>query len=493
MTLREKAFSGFKWTTAGGIITSILDLGKFAILARLLVPGDFGLMAMIIVVLGVTMAYADGGTSNAVIHRQDVTSKQLSSLFWLNLMAGLALYALIIVLSPLIASFYNEGRLPELLAWAGLVVCISSLGSMHQVLLRKHLKFDTIAKIEVIAGVVSFTVAVLFGMAGQGVFALIWGQIAGTSIATALYLINGLASWVPEFRFRIVDLRGYFSFGMYQMSERSLNYLASKMDYMLIGRFLGAEVLGAYMLAYELIVSPVKRINPILNKVAFPVFSIRQDNLSALRNGYLELTKLLAVLVFPILTVAALLAPLFVPVIFGKEWALSIPLIQILALVGLARAFGNPSGSIILALGRADLSFIWTVFVAVMNAIIMSIAVRFGIFHLAGSYLVLMVIYFILGQEILINRLVEMKWSQYLKVFVKPLILSTIVGVFLLFSLNFVVSFSIPDIWSLLIISLIAFLIYLPGIWFTERPFLIRLHESVRIKKETNSHLSKEE
>lgn len=487
MTLREKAYRGFKWTTAGGIVTSGLDFAKFAILARLLVPEDFGLMAMIIVVLGFATAYADGGTGNAVIHRQDTTSNQLSSLFWLNLMAGLCLYVVIIASSPLIASLYDESRLPELLAWAGLVVLITAIGSLYQVLLRKNLKFDTIAKIEVTAAAFSFMVAIGAGLLGHGVFALIWGQIAGTFVATSLLLVDGVKSWRPAFRFSPHDLKGYFSFGMYQMGERGLNYFGSKVDYLLIGRFLGADMLGFYMLAYELIVVPVKRINPILTRVAFPVFSQRQGDFSALRAGYTELTRLLAILIFPLLVVLGILAPVYVPVIFGPGWDLSIPLIQILAGIGILRAFGNPSGSMILALGRADLGFKWNLFTASLNSIVLFIAVQYGIYTMAGTYLILTMVYFILGQEILINRLIAITWLDYLSVFVFPMLISGIMAGVLFSAYASIDSLPIHAIASLILLVVLAMMIYLPGIWLTERSFITRVLGNIFSGKDSTS------
>ncbi|MEX2395798.1 MAG: oligosaccharide flippase family protein, partial [Balneolales bacterium] len=254
--------------------------------------------------------------------------------------------------------------------------------------------------------------------------------------------------------------------------EHTLNYFGSKVDYLLIGRFLGADVLGLYMLAYELVLVPLKRINPILTRVAFPVFSQKQQNSPALRTGYVELSKLLGVLVFPFMACMGVLAPLFVPIVFGPGWEQAIPLIQILALTGLIKAMGNPSGSIILALGRADLSFYWNLFTAIFTSVVFWFAVQYGVYALAMAYLLISVLYFAAGQELLINRLIHLSWPEYLKVFLYPLIISMLMSVIIYSGYLYFTSTQMLEVVSLAVLIVLSLLVYLPGIWFSERKFL---------------------
>ena len=142
----------------------------------------------------------------------------------------------------------------------------------------------------------------------------------------------GWRSSRPKLHFRWSDTRGYVSFGLYQMGERSVNQLASNLDYLIIGRVLGPAVLGPYSLAYQLVVMPIFKINPVLAGVAFPVFALRQRNLDALRRGFARMSGLLVFAVYPFLVGLIVLAPLVVPVFYGDRWAAAIPLVQVLPL-----------------------------------------------------------------------------------------------------------------------------------------------------------------
>src|SRR5574341_2298515 len=134
MSLRRKAALGVKWTGAGTVITTGLRVLQLVVLARLLGPSDFGLMAMITVVIGFAQGFADMGVSNAIIHRQDNTRSELSSLYWLNMLAGLTVFALVMASSPLVAKFYGEPRLASLIPWPALVFLVIPLGQQFQAL-----------------------------------------------------------------------------------------------------------------------------------------------------------------------------------------------------------------------------------------------------------------------------------------------------------------------------------------------------------------------
>src|SRR5262249_36314737 len=144
--------------------------------------------------------------------------------------------------------------------------------------------------------------------------------------------------------------------------ERSINYLSERLDQLLIGTLLGARSLGFYNFAFNLTGRPIWRINPILTRVAFPIFSAVQHDREKLRRGYLRLLSLLTTINAPLLIGLATLAPVAVPLVFGRKWTDSIILIQILSLVTLSRSVGNPIGSLQLAKGRADLGFKWNAF-----------------------------------------------------------------------------------------------------------------------------------
>jgi lipopolysaccharide exporter len=151
------------------------------------------------------------------------------------------------------------------------------------------------------------------------------------------------------------------SFGLYQVGDRFANYLASRSDQILIGAFLGPEVLGYYTFAWNTVVQPVYRINPILNRVFAPILARIQDDLPRLRRGFLTLIGLTAMVNMPLIAGFAAIAPILVPTLFGPQWVPAVPILQILAMVAAVKAVGNPTGALVVATGRPDLTFRWSV------------------------------------------------------------------------------------------------------------------------------------
>lgn len=427
LSLRERAAAGVKWSGAETVAVTVLQFAQYAVLARLLSPDEFGLMAMLNVIVGFTMAFSDVGISNAIIHRQDATREQLSSLYWLSLAFGMLVFLIIVATSPLIAWFYKEPRLESLVFWVAISFIFLPVGKQFEVLLQKDLRFDRLIKAQVASVALGSIVAVVSAVLGQGVFSLIWGLLSQTAAKAILLVALGWSVWRPAFHFHRRDLKGYIGFGMYQMGERSVNYFSGRVDYLIIGRYLGAEVLGVYMLAYRLVVLPLTNINPIITRVAFPVFARKQKENTTLQRGYLEMTRLLGTVIFPICIGLGVTAPLVVPIVYGAGWEMAIPLTQILVIVGLLKALGNPSGSILLAKGRADIGFKWNVCVAAGNTAIFWWFVRYGVFAVAWSFVAASVVYTV-GGFMILYHVIRLRWSAYLAVLARPAFFSGLMG-----------------------------------------------------------------
>ncbi|MEK4201681.1 MOP flippase family protein [Cytobacillus sp. FSL K6-0265] len=460
MTLRQKALSGAKWTTTSTGINMILQFIQLALIARILGPSALGLMGMVMIVIGFSQAFADMGISNAIIHRQSITKKQLSSLYWLNIFAGLVIFILLIIISPFVASFYQEPKIQELIYWAAAIFLITPFGQQFQILLQKELKFNYLAKIEVISTLVGTITTITFAYLGYGVITIVWGQLANATIKVVLLVAFVGRDWKPQIHFNKSDLEGFLSFGLYQMGERTLNYFNKNLDYIVIGKFLGPEALGYYTLAYNLIILPVSKINPIITRVAFPIFSKVQDQNSKLRKGYLQILNILSFVNFPIFIGLASTSLLFVPTIFGEEWSNSILLIQILAGVGLLRSTGNPAGSLLLSKGRADLGFKWNLLLMFTQVPGILLGLFYGgVVGVAIAYLFLEIIYCILNYRIIIRGLIGPCLVEYIGSMWSALWISIVMGVIVFTSSAF---FQFESSMTNLIVQIIiGLLIYL--------------------------------
>lgn len=335
-------------------------------------------MAMATIVIGFAQAYADAGISSAIIHRQDTTSEQLSSLYWLNILAGVVVFALLWLLTPFIAGLFDEPQLTPLLRTVSVIFLILPLGRQFEVLLQKELKFNLLARQEIIAAVFSAVLAIGCALAGLGVWSLVVGQLTLVSVRTIMLFWVGIRIHRPSAHFCFEDLQGYWQFGVYQIGERSINFLTQRMDQLIVGGLLGAQALGYYSFAFNLVSQPQSRINPIVTKVAFPAFAKAQDDVPRLQRGYLAVLKMLTVINTPLLIGMAVLAPMFIPLVFGDQWLPSVVLVQLAAIVSLMRSTGNPVGSLLLAKGRADLGFRWNLGLLLFSSPIIYVAALWG-------------------------------------------------------------------------------------------------------------------
>lgn len=386
-----------------GVLLQFLSL---AVLSRVLSPADFGLMGMIMVVIGFAQTFADMGISNAIIQRRDATRDQLSSIYWLNILTGTMIAGIVCLCAPLIVRLYREPRLENMLYWTSVTFLITPFGQQFQVLLQKHLKFDRLAKIEIVTTTLGSMVSIAAAFWGLGVYALVCGQLTGCLAKTILLLTVGWRDWRPGFHFSRLDVKGYISFGLYQMGERTINYFNSNLDYLLIGSMLGAKALGYYTLAYNLIIRPSLTINPVITKVAFPIFSEIQKDAERIKKGYLKVLQLLSLVNFPLMAGLAATAPLAVPIVFGEQWTPSVPLVQILTVVGLLRSTGNPIGSLLLAKGRADLGFAWNLGLVATQIPGLYLGAKVGgAIGVAIAFAFLMAVYSIFNYLILIRSL----------------------------------------------------------------------------------------
>ena len=357
MSLRKQTASGVKWTAASAFVITALQFFRLAILARLLDKESFGLMAMMMVVIGFGQAFADMGISNAIIHRQNSSREQLSSLYWLNLFAGILIFLTILGCSSWIAVFYSEPRLENLMPWAALIFLIIPAGQQFQVLMQKDLQFNRLAIVEIASTGFGTVVAIAAAYMRQGVFSLILGQIA-TAMTNALLLV-ALAwnAWRPAWHFAFSDLGGYASFGLYQMGERSLNYFSWNLDKMLIGKILGAEPLGVYSVAYQIMIRPLSIVNAVITRVAFPVFSAIQDEDARLKRGYLKMIEMIAFITIPLYVGMLVVATPLVIFLLGPGWQQAVEVLKILSILGAFYSLANPIGSLLLAKGKANIGF----------------------------------------------------------------------------------------------------------------------------------------
>lgn len=392
-------------------------------LTHYLAPSDFGLMAVMSVVIGFTRAFIDMGLSNAIMHHQNISHRQLSSLYWLNIFAGILACALLIIIAPFIAEFYNEPAMIQPLTFLSAAFVFVSLGNQYRVLCQKHLLFDKLAKVEIFSSAISLLSAVIAAHLGAGVYSLVIAILTNSLVSSLFFLKLGAPLFqYPSLCFRVAELRKFLSFGLFQMAENSINFFNKQFDVLLIGKLLGTEATGAYYIAKTLAFRVIDVISPIVTKISLPLMSRNQDDREVLTKIYLKSVKLVSLVTFPIFVTVAMLAEPIIAIFFGEEWEQSIILLQVLAIYSMLRATGNPIGSLLLAKGRADLGFYWNLGLFFIIPTTIYLGSSWDVTGVALSQLLLMIVLIFPGWLLLVKPLSAISFYDYLKSFLVPLL-----------------------------------------------------------------------
>lgn len=472
MSLLLKIIRGAQWTSVGTAGTTIVQLVKLAFLARLLAPEELGLMAIVMVVVGFSQAFADMGISNSIIHRQDISHLQLSSLYWLNIASGVVLTGVVFGLSPLIAFFFKQPDLQALTMAMSPVFILTAVGQQFRILCQKEMQFGTIAFVTIMAELVSTVLAIYLAWLGQGVWALVYSTLLASALTSFVFVLIGIR-WhhKPSWVYRHRELAVFYSFGLYQMGERSINYISANIDKILIGRMLGASAVGFYNMAWQLIIFPLIRINPIVNTVAFPAYAKLQHETDRRERYYTASVKLLSLITIPLIGFLFFFAREIVLMVYGAGWEQTTILVRILAIVGLSYALGNPGGALILALGRADIGFWWNVIWGSLISISVFLAIRFEPNVESAAYMLLILsLSSGLIWHHMIARICKMNYWPIVRHFIRVLSVTILLGI----SASFIkFLFTIGNNILVLVAGVSFFsLFYISYLVLFERPFL---------------------
>jgi len=327
----------------------LLRIGCLIIFARLLEPADFGLVGMVTAITGLLILFRDFGLSLATVQRSEITDEQMSTLFWINIAVGVVLCLICMAIAPLVASFYREPRLSLIMAVLGLGFVFNAAGVQHSALLQRQLQFVALAVIDVVTLLVSSALSVVLALRGFGYWALVAWSVA-LPLTTTLQLCFR-SKWIPGKPSFSAGTGSMLRFGGIVTMNTVVIHVAYNLDKILLGRFWGADVLGIYGRAYQLVTLPNDQINATLGGVAISVLSRLQNDRKRLwayfQKGY---SVVLAVTV-PIAIMCALFAEEIIIVAFGPKWGDAVPVFRSLAPAVFAFAIINPPGWLLVALG----------------------------------------------------------------------------------------------------------------------------------------------
>ncbi len=421
MSLKQKTISGTKWTTVATVVIAIASIIKLSVLARFLEKEDFGLMALVNVVLGFMTLFMDMGLTSAILHKQKITKSEYSSLYWLNIIFSFFLMLMIMGLSPLLAIFFDESELTTLLILMSLSLLISAFGRQFKTIKQKSLEFKFISIVDISSILISLLLSIILAILGYGVYSLVYSALLNFILTNTIYLAVGVKSNPITLHFNIKETETFLKIGIYQVGGQVINYFNRDIDTLIVGKVFGAEILGGYSLAKQLVFRPASLINPILTKVASPVLAKIQNSKDQLKTGYLKLLNIVSTLNFFAYLILLILAYPIVLILYGNAFLQIVSLVQLLSIYMYLRSLTNPIGSLVIATGRTDLEFYWNCFALSIMPIFIFTGAQFNVNSIALGLTIFMFLAFYPFYKFVVNKLIDVSFKEYLKsILVKP-------------------------------------------------------------------------
>lgn len=451
------ALSNARWVAVGQAVRVGVQVLGLIFLSRILSPADFGLVAMATVVANFANLVRDLGTASAVIQRESLDEATKNTAYWFSLGTGSALGLGIAVLAPVLSLAFKAPALTGIFLVLSLVFPIASAASVHQALLERDSQFKLVARIESVSGVVGLVSALVLAHAGAGAYSL----VAQTVVAAAMSSVQlWLASkWRPRFQWSGEALRSIWRFSGNLAAFNFVNYFSRNADSMIIGRFLGAGSLGAYSLAYRLMLFPLQNLTIVASRALFPVMSRQQAAIGEMANLYLRTLLVIAAITAPMMAGLFALRDLFVPVVLGAQWSETTDIVAWLAPVGFIQSLVSTVGTVFMARGRTDILFRLGVFSAVLQISAFFIGMQWGVRGVAACYFVANVINALpcLGMAL---RLVDLRLVDLLLSIWRPVLAAVFMAGLLMAARHEAIVQALPAVAQLVLLVAAGMLIY---------------------------------
>ena len=355
--LAGETVRGVGWTAGAQLGRQVLQTVFSIVVARLLLPEDFGQVAQIVVLAGLANILSDFGLGAALVQRKAIDERHRSSSFWLQAGLGLVVAAALVAASPLIAAFYGEPDLRLLTVVLAPNFLLSSLCTVQRALLTRAMRFRALAGVDLGAIAASGVVCVVAAASGAGVYAIVAQTLTATAVTLVLLWV--MASWRPRATFDREALGDLLPFSRNLLGFTVINYAIRNSDNLLVGRLMGATALGLYTRGYSILLYPTRQISSVVGKVMFASLSKLNDDVDRLRRVYLRAVASIALVTFPLMVGLALVSEEFVLGVLGAKWSAAIPIIRIFCLLGALESVFTTVGWIYQSTGRTDVLFRW--------------------------------------------------------------------------------------------------------------------------------------
>lgn len=471
-SLKKQVFSGLAWRGSTDILQQVFQIVFTMILARLLTKGDFGLVAMALLVNRFVRSVTNVSFGTAIIQNQEITKQQISAIFIIQTSLNIVLTAIIFFGAEYAADFFNEKDLVPIIKVLSLLVLLQSL-QFPNLLLQKKMEFKSFSIAQIISMLASNIIAIIMAFLGYGLWALVWRLIIQSVIFGVLSFYYG--KWLPSkpsFR----GLKPLMSFGFNLLGRNIFYFFAENMIGIMTGRYLGKETMGLFNIAYNLAVVPASKIQNVLTSVLTPGFSKIQYEVVKFRENYKKALNYTALIFIPFMLVLSAISTNLVPVLYGDKWEKAGLFLMVLSIVGILRGLSHMVRAAIVSKGNTKVIFISAVIELVVSLPVMYFLIQdYGVRGLIIGYLIgaissiaYLVFHF--------DRILEKKY-----LFIQSVRNGSIIG-FIVFSCAMSFWFlDISNIVSLILQSIISFLVFVLLLYYFECYLFKSMYSKLKI------------
>ena len=352
-SLRHKTIHGVGWSFIDNISSSGITFLVGLVLARLLTPEEYGIMAMIAIFIAVSNSIIDSGFSNALIRKINVERVDYNTVFYFNLVVSAVLYILLFMSAPAISVFFNEPQLIEVTRVIGWTIIINALAIIPRTQFVKDVDFKTQTKVSFISSIVSGIIGVGMAIAGLGVWSLVGQQLSRQLLNTVFLWIY--SKWIPVWEFSMNSFKELFTFGSKLLLSGLLDTVYKNIYYIVIGRFYSSDQLGQYTRAEQFNTIFSSNLTSVVQRVSYPVLSSIQDDSERLLTAYRKVIKSTMLITFAcMLGLAAVAKPLII-ILIGEQWLVAIHFLQIICFAGMLYPLHAINLNMLQVKGRSDL------------------------------------------------------------------------------------------------------------------------------------------
>lgn len=478
--LKKQAVSGVKWTSLFSAANGILGIVYRLILVSLLLPNEYAYIAVLSLFIGVSELVSNLGIGEAVLQKDSVNNNQLSSLYYFQILMAALLAVLLFVSAPLIESFYAYENLTLLLRYTSITLVFNGAASLFRIYLQKNFLFKWVVISNLSKLVFDMIITVTLVILGYGILGYVYGTVISTVLFTILmgYYCFKKTDIQLKFHFRLNDIKPFIRFGIFISLKQIFSFIASRIDEVIIGGFLSAEVLGVYFFAKDFIRKPQNLITQSFAQVMLPVFSKVKNELGKLGDMYTNASRYIGVIAFPVFIGLAVTASSYVPLLFGEEWLMSIWPIRIFAITGILLVLtANFSTSLLYALDYPNQVFYVEVVTNICYFILLFLVSNLGIYAILLAY-----VFYIFSKTFILQYLVSKNLKYTITRYILSLKTVAIFSIIMGASVYIVQLLLEPfNLWIQFLSSVLAgVIIYIYLLYFFEKSLIQKVYRLVK-------------